>query len=375
MALNVYKEIGWHAIKAGQPLLGLVASKMVLLLDASYEEILEILTDLYCEDSDRLDPSMQIRPYAVESQEKAAALEGPDAISRAAEIASSFDIEYPEGLPRIPLFSYLEPKAFVPLLSKVRLRRYAKGETIIEEGKEGDSFYLIADGEVAVTRKGGQQNPLTLAHLGAGSVFGEMALISSEPRNATVSARGDVDMLEIKRSDLVVVSGQVSGLKEALQRFTRERFLGNLTATHPFFKTLNRKQRHSVMDLFESVEFSPGEDLIREEAQAVGLFLILEGSATVSTTQSGERVQLATLKSSSLCGEMSLIQDKPTSATVRAKDNVVALLLIRSEFQSIMKTYPGLEEYLRELTGERILRNLALLYRDGLFEDDEHILI
>ena len=84
---------------------------------------------------------------------------------------------------------------------------------------------------------------------------------------------------------------------------------------------------------------------------------------------------MATLKSGALCGEMSLIRDEPTNATVRASDSIEALILIRSEFQKVMDAHPGLAEYLEELSDERLQRNFALLYDDALLEDDEHILI
>ena len=55
-ALEVYKALAWHAIKMGYPLQGLVAVKMVLLLEPAYEDILIVLSDLYSKESDRIDP-------------------------------------------------------------------------------------------------------------------------------------------------------------------------------------------------------------------------------------------------------------------------------------------------------------------------------
>ena len=53
----------------------------------------------------------------------------------------------------IPLFSHLTEEAFIHVLGSLRLRRFASTEKIITEGEPGDSFYMLADGEVVVSKK------------------------------------------------------------------------------------------------------------------------------------------------------------------------------------------------------------------------------
>ena len=69
----------------------------------------------------------------------------------------------------------------------LKLRPFAKGETVIMEGSGGAAFFLIDCGEATVSCKGVQ-----VATLGPGDYFGEIALIDGGPRSATVTAASDL---------------------------------------------------------------------------------------------------------------------------------------------------------------------------------------
>lgn len=379
LALDVYKAIAWHAIKAGHPLLGLVASKMILLLEPSYEDTLLALAELYSKHSERLDPLAPTPALVLVGDEPAQSLADDDEllhIAAARAAATDGTLPYPEALPALPLFSYLEEDAFLATVEKLRLRRFADEEIVIREGEHGESFFIIADGDILVKRDiDDDDGGVTLAHLHRGSVFGEMSLISDEPRQASAVAKGDVDVLEMRRADLVVAAASRDGVSQALKSFTRERFLRNLTATHPFFSGLSREERHSVMESFRIVTFPMGLELIQEGARGPGLFLLLGGAASVSKQAGGERIHLATLRGADVCGEMSLLGDQPTTATVTADEDLEALFLATDDFKAVVREHPELMKYLASLTDERVRQNRALLHGRGLFEDDEHVMI
>ena len=380
LAIDVYKAIAWHAIKAGHPLLGLVATKMVALLEPTYEDALLGLAELYSKDSDRVDGlwdgpvliAVGAEPARMVADDGEALLE----VSAKRAAACEGTLVYPPRLPSIPLFSFLDEDAFISTLDKLRLRRFADDEIVIREGERGESYFMIADGDVLVKRDIDEDDGgITLAHLHRGSVFGEMALISDEPRQASVVAKGDVDVLEMRRSDLIVASAMRESVSGALKAFTRERFLRNLTATHAFFSGLSREERHGVMESFRIMTFQQGQELIHEGGQGPGLFLLLGGAASVSKQAGRERVHLATLRGADVCGEMSLLGDQPTTATVTADEDLEALFLAQDDFKAVVREHPELMKYLASLTDERIRQNRALLHGRGLFEDDEHVMI
>ncbi len=92
-------------------------------------------------------------------------------------------------------------------------KKYLEGEVIIKQGDVGDSFYLIADGEVSV-----QVNHIQVATLEGGSFFGEMSLLSNEKRSATVTAIKDTSCLVLSRNDFNEHLGTIEEVNEEARR-------------------------------------------------------------------------------------------------------------------------------------------------------------
>lgn len=90
-------------------------------------------------------------------------------------------------LRKVDFFAPLTVGQLDQVLSHVMLFSYAAGETVFRQGDPGDAFYVVNKGKVDVKLKRFLWLKKTVASLGEGDFFGEIALISSEPRNATVT--------------------------------------------------------------------------------------------------------------------------------------------------------------------------------------------
>jgi hypothetical protein len=101
-----------------------------------------------------------------------------------------------EVLARMPIFSRLTERELLRVMQAFEVREYKDGEYVIKEGDKGDELFIVLDGKVRVSR--GDQ---TLTHLGPGEHVGEMALIRSVPRSASVSAAGPAELIAIRRAD------------------------------------------------------------------------------------------------------------------------------------------------------------------------------
>ena len=96
------------------------------------------------------------------------------------------DVE--QAIKNAPLFSQLNKKDIKQLTAVMSPRSYRAGEVIIEKGKQGLGFFVIASGTAKVTVRGNQ-----VRELKAGDHFGEIALIDEGPRMAEVTADSDVE--------------------------------------------------------------------------------------------------------------------------------------------------------------------------------------
>ena len=115
--------------------------------------------------------------------------------------------------------SHLDKLADVPLFSacsRKDLKRIAKasdevevksGRVLVDQGKTGHEFFLILDGTATVRR-----NDRKVAELGPGSYFGELALLSREPRDASVVASSDMKLLILGQREFTGLIDSVPGL-------------------------------------------------------------------------------------------------------------------------------------------------------------------
>ena len=100
-----------------------------------------------------------------------------------------------ELLRQVPLFAGCSKRELSEISTLADELSLPAGTKLIEEGRQGHEFFLLVDGIVEVSATG--REPKTL---GAGTFFGEMALVSSRPRNATVTATSPVQVLVVHES-------------------------------------------------------------------------------------------------------------------------------------------------------------------------------
>jgi small-conductance mechanosensitive channel/CRP-like cAMP-binding protein len=101
-----------------------------------------------------------------------------------------------------PIFAELSDDDFATLEDEVTFEQYAKGERVITEGKFGEAFYLLIEGECSVVLQGEMGNALPVLALAPGAVFGEVSLLLGKVRNASVDAVTDVKVARIGKEAL-----------------------------------------------------------------------------------------------------------------------------------------------------------------------------
>lgn len=386
-AIQVYAFVAREASLSGYPLKAIVALKILARIDPAINELLGQLAQRYAAGSPALGKAVRLAPPLPEAEVPTEAfvpneLDYAQVRAVAAQAATLREglPGYPASVAPIPLLSDLPPDAFVKMLSAVTLQRSPQGTAIIREGEPGDAFYMLARGTARVTRRAGgggtvvtPENDVLLATLGEGSIVGEMALVSGAPRGATVSVVDDSDVLVFGRDSLGAVAREIAVVGQALERFTRDRLVQNLLATHAIFKPFDRAQRVQLASRFSAHDAPAGAVIIREGDVGRGLFLLLSGQVEVTRESNGQRVVLATLDSGDVFGEIALIEQGTTTATVTAVRNSTVMFLSRELFDRLVQGVPELRAYFENLAQDRLMdANLTMsAAADGAPSEEE----
>jgi CRP-like cAMP-binding protein len=366
-AKRVYVAVATQSIRAGLPLYAVVAIKILERLNVNVQPAVEALAETYAEGSDRIGRGARPAPLDLDqavlddvSLDYPAPL--PALVQDCIDTAGAVDAaaRFPDKVPGIPLFSLLPAGTFMDVIRLIGLRRCGPNETVIREGETGEAFYVVARGTIRISQQT-DTLPRELARLADGSVFGEMALISNSPRTASVTTVGPADLLEFDREALTAAADRLIEIATALDRFTRERLVQNVLATNPLFRPFDRNQRLELLRRFSAHELVPGTVIVREAQEGKGLYLILTGEVSVTKRGDDGDVHLATLKAGDLFGEISLVKQCGTTATVTAVRHTTILFLPRAAFVRLVEALPELATYFRELTEERLMDTRLLL--------------
>jgi putative ABC transport system ATP-binding protein len=118
-----------------------------------------------------------------------------------------------EFLKGVEAFKNLTPHELTDVAERMTRRQFMPNEVIIREGDAGEELFLISEGEVEVDRAGRE-----VARLGPGDFFGELSLMSGDPRNATVVATKPVDTYILGKDDFTAAIEASAGFREQLRR-------------------------------------------------------------------------------------------------------------------------------------------------------------
>ncbi|OQV17083.1 cAMP-dependent protein kinase type I-alpha regulatory subunit [Hypsibius exemplaris] len=227
------------------------------------------------------------------------------------------------------LFSHLDDAEKRDIFEAMFPVEFAKDETIIRQGDEGDNFYVIESGQVDIL-----VNEAYVGSLSEGASFGELALIYGTPRAATIIAK--VNKVKLFGLDRNTYRRILMG-STIRKRKRYEEFLSRV----PLLESLDKWERLTIADALEPVSFEDGQVVITQGDRGEDFFIITEGNAVVyqipadSTDQTA--VEVGKLGPSNYFGEIALILDKPRAATVRAEGGVLKCVrLDRPRFERIL---------------------------------------
>ena len=108
-----------------------------------------------------------------------------------------------DNLSSVPLFLDLDDVELANVEEHCTPRKYPKNSMVILEEEFGDIIFIILKGTVKITRVNDEGKEVILALLGAGEIFGEMAILDGEARSANALAQEDCELLAIQKSEFL----------------------------------------------------------------------------------------------------------------------------------------------------------------------------
>jgi len=124
-------------------------------------------------------------------------------------------------------FPGIKPDEIEELIANSQVRSYSPGAVLCQENAVEDTFYMILEGDVEVTKVINNTDKRLLKRLTAGDFFGEMALIHNAPRAATVTARTAITTLELEKAAFDRVLKNSSSIAMAMVREISNRLRSN----------------------------------------------------------------------------------------------------------------------------------------------------
>ena len=104
-------------------------------------------------------------------------------------------------LREVPLFSEMDEQEVAGIRAIMEEMKFKAGQVIIREGELGNLFYVITEGNVEITVRDAGGEDLVLHKAGPGDFFGELSMLTNEPRSARVRAMEDLTTLALERDD------------------------------------------------------------------------------------------------------------------------------------------------------------------------------
>jgi len=270
------------------------------------------------------------------------------------------------SIPRMSFFSSLSLEEFKEVINNLSTKSFSAGEVIVEEGSILNALYILTHGEVEIKSKGKK-----ITTLSPGSFIGQKSFFERTPVSASAVALTDVNLLELTHQSLEEIVKKYPKVKSAVEEIYIEKVFVPILKNHPLFSAIPESDLPSVASWFNIREFVEGEIVIKEGDEGKALYIVRTGEFMVfKKLTKGKAVKLAVLGPGDIFGEISILTDGKTTASVKAIKNSTVMCLERSKFKELVMLYPVVLDGVSEIMEKRLATNKAvmekLLQKEGI---------
>lgn len=221
------------------------------------------------------------------------------------------------------LFKTLDEAQLTEVIDAMFEQKVEAGEFLINEGDDGDFFYVIEEGVYSAIKT--EKTVYTYDNEGN---FGELALLYNMPRAASVKAETNGSVWAMDRQTFRKIV-----LKSAFQkRKMYESFLENVQ----LLESLEKYERENIADALQSQSYSAGDIVVKQGDRANGMYFVESGTLVVLKRIDGDEKEVNELQQGAYFGELGLVNHAPRQATVSAREDVKVAFLDALAFERLL---------------------------------------
>ena len=259
--------------------------------------------------------------------------------------------EHRKFLKRVPLFVPCSDEELDRVAAVLKRERFAVGEVILHQGDPGDKFYIVEHGKATVWQTGDDGIEREVDEKGPGQYFGEVALVSDAPRNATVRSETPLVLLSLEQAEFDLLVRQYVDLAEQVDRGVK---YGWLLRGMPIFDELDSQELDQLVERLQLESFEAGEVLFEEGDVGDKFYIVESGQLVVTRSVNGKVVELSRRGAGEYVGEIALLQNRPRTATITCAVDSTLLSLEAEHFHELVSGHVQVSEVVKR-TGSRRL--------------------
>lgn len=241
-----------------------------------------------------------------------------------------------------PLFHGASDESLDAFLAGGVIQIVKPGQSVIVQGNVGTELFVLLDGEAVVRRLDDAGETHDLAVLSKGAVFGEMSLLRNTVRTASVVALSPLRVFMMPKTEFErIFQG------ENIRMIERRIALSGVLGDSSVFQDLPAETMQIILSYGEFCEFQKGEMLIEHGDRDKDFYIVLRGQ--VEAVRAGD-MRLNVIGPAGFFGEVSLFENRPRSASIRALTDGVALKLPFDGFWRMVDQNPALAAHIQELS-------------------------
>ena len=240
-----------------------------------------------------------------------------------------------------------------------KTQNFAEGEAIFAEGHASDKMFYLVEGEIALVR-----NKKTLDILKAGEIFGEIAVITQQPRSASAVARKFCQALVMDARQFQQALQSTPEFALMLMNIMNNRLrltiaLMKQTSSLPMLddreelRVFDKKMMEELTAAFKAKPpqvYPAGRVVMKEGDAGVSMYVVMRGRVAISI----KAILVDKVGPGGTFGEMALVDQASRLATATADTECQLLSISRTDFLTLVKTKPGFAISLLKAIAERL---------------------